>query len=267
MGNRALITSREIMYLPVDRIRPNPYQPRKIFERAKLDELARSIKEYGVMQPISVRLINGLCYELVAGERRLRATKIAGLTNIPAIVVNINDQHSAMLAMIENLQRQDLNYFEEAEGYQNLLSDYGFTQEELAERMGKSQSAIANKLRILKLPKGVQAFLLENELTERHARALLSLGTEEEQMQMLQQVVSEHMTVKATEECIEKYSQRKTLKKPGTIQNIKGYIRDIRLFTNTIKQAVDMMQKAGVDTNYLVTEKEDGCDIHIHVTW
>jgi len=151
-----MMFEREIIYLSLDKVQPNPYQPRHIFDRTSLDELASSIQEYGVLQPISVRQINGSRYELVAGERRLRASKIAGIETIPAIVVNISEQDSAILALIENLQRQNLHYLEEAGGFLNLMTDYGLTQEEIAERVGKNQSTIANKLRILRLSKAVQ---------------------------------------------------------------------------------------------------------------
>ncbi len=263
-----LITNYEIVYLPVDKIMPNPYQPRKIFERSQLEDLANSIKEYGVLQPISVRLINGRNYELVAGERRLRASKLAGLETIPAMVVNINDQDSAIIAIIENLQRQDLNFIEEAEGLQNLITDYGFTQEHLAERIGKKQSTIANKLRILKLPKEIQDELVENGLTERHARALLKLPDEKLQNDVLKKVIANGLNVKKTEEYIESVLQKLNGEKdkPNKILT-KTFVKDLRLFTNTIKQAVDVMNSAGIATAYDVEENPDGCFISIAITY
>ncbi|MDR3240185.1 MAG: nucleoid occlusion protein [Clostridiales bacterium] len=263
MENPAFIGNREILDLPVDKINPSPYQPRKFFERGGLEELAGSIREYGVMQPISVRLINGHAYELVSGERRLRATRMAGLSTIPAIVVNISDQDSAILAIIENLQRQNLNFLEEAEGFQNLMQDYAFTQDQLAERIGKSQSTIANKLRILKLPKKIQKILLENDLTERHARALLKLDDEPLQKEILQQVIAGDLTVKKTEELVELALKRKSPKPEKTISKIRHYIKDIRIFTNTMRQALDMMDQAGVKNEYFMEETEGGYEIKI----
>lgn len=273
MGVAALLNSTEIIYLPVDKIAQNPYQPRKYFERSHLEDLANSIKEYGIIQPITVRYINGTSYELVTGERRLRATKMAGFETIPAIVVNITDQDSAIMALIENLQRQDLSYLEEAEGFANLISDYGFTQEELANRVGKNQSTIANKLRILRLSRDVKQMLVANDLTERHARALLKLesgewDTEQLQIDVLKRVIKDNLNVKKTEDLIDATIARMMKNpKPENRLKIKSYIKDIRLFTNTIKQAVDMMNDSGVKTVYDVEENGDGCFISIIVSY
>jgi ParB family chromosome partitioning protein len=156
---------KNICYIDIDSIRPNPYQPRKQFSKGALEELCESIQQYGVIQPINVRKISNSKYELVAGERRLRAAVMAGLKEIPAIVININDNDSAVLALIENLQREDLNYLEEAEGYSNLINEHGLTQEELAQKIGKSQSTVANKIRLLRLPPLVKKILSDNNLT------------------------------------------------------------------------------------------------------
>ena len=262
----AINIEQEILYLGVDRVSPNPYQPRKFFDNESIEDLAKSIKEYGVMQPISVRLINGVSYELVAGERRLRASRLAGLLTIPAIVVDIKDQDSAMLAIIENIQREDLNYIEEAIGFTNLLEDYKFTQEELAKRLGKSQSTIANKIRILKLSKDVQKFLMENNLSERHARALLRLEDEAVQLFVLQKVVKDGLNVKKTEDLIERMLEdKKEVKTKGA--KVKRIIKDMRLFSNSIKQSLSIMEESGYKTEYLLDEVEDGCEILIKVTY
>ena len=179
---------KEINYVDIEKIRPNPYQPRKKFNKISLEELCESIKQYGVIQPINVRKISVNMYELVAGERRLRAATMAGLVKVPCIVINIDDNDSAVLALIENLQREDLSYMEEAEGYNNLLNEHGFTQEELAKKVGKSQSTIANKIRLLKLPPLVKKILADNNLTERHARSLLKLHDEQLQLKVLKKV-------------------------------------------------------------------------------
>ena len=165
---------KEIMNVRVDSIFPNAYQPRKFFNEEALEELSQSIKEHGIIQPITVRKI-GDKFELVAGERRWRASRMAGLEVVPCNIIEITDTQSAEIALLENLQREDLNFMEEAEAYYNLINEHNFTQEGLAKRMGKKQSTIANKLRLLKLSEKVRVLCLENNLTERHARALLSL--------------------------------------------------------------------------------------------
>ena len=170
--------AKKVMEIPIEKIVPNPYQPRRVFSQAALEELSNSIKSYGILQPITVRDINGN-YELVAGERRFRAAKLANLEFVPAIINNMTDESSAVLALLENLQREDLNFIEEAMGYENLIKEHSFTQQQLAEKLGKNQSTIANKLRILRLPMEIKIKLVENDLTERHARALLKLPNEE----------------------------------------------------------------------------------------
>ena len=256
--------NKEIIYLLLDNVQPNPYQPRRIFDRSSLEELAASIKEYGVLQPISVRLINGYRYELVAGERRLRASKLAGLDEIPAVVCDISDQDSALLALIENLQRQNLHFLEEAEGFQNLISDYNLTQEEIADRVGKNQSTVANKLRVLRLSKPVQRILIEHELTERHARALLKLTDEDKQIEILNKVIKNGLTVRKTEELVEDALRMPASGKTTAVQH---YIRDIRILANTIKDNLEMVKKSGVDTNFDMIQTDVGYDIHISLIY
>lgn len=254
--------------LPIDKIRPNPYQPRKSFDKTMLEELSNSIRRYGVMQPIHVRLINGCSYELVAGERRLRASLMAGLTTIPAIIVDVNDNDSAIIALIENIQRQNLNFMEEAEGYQNIIQDYGLTQEELAQKLGKNQSTIANKLRILKLSPEMRKLILEHSLTERHARALLKIPDEFVQKEVILQVIAQDLTVKRTEKLVEEALQKLLEYKPPQVeQKIKRNFSDIRLLTNSIKQSVDLIQKSGVEATYQVEEKIDCCEILIQIPY
>ena len=262
----------KIYNLPVEKVLPNPFQPRRHFESMALVDLATSIKQYGLMQPISVRLVDK-GYELIAGERRLRATKLANISTIPAVIVDITDAESAILAMVENLQRQNLNYIEEAEGFYFLISKHSLTQDDLARKLGKNQSTIANKLRLLKLPAKVKKMLIERGLSERHARALLKILKEREPAQAEKLIVeiveriSEHgLTVQKTEEYIDKvlnFQEKKTAAK----RNVKTYIRDIRIFTNTIKQAVDIMQDSGVNATYDVEESKDGCVITVLVTY
>jgi len=257
------VLSKEILSLPIEAVKPNPYQPRRIFDHNGLDELAASIKEYGVLQPISVRLMGTGDYELVAGERRLRASRLAGFTEIPAIVADITDTDSAVLALIENLQRRDLHFFEEAEGYKNLMHDYAFTQEVLALRVGKNQSTIANKLRLLKIPKRLQKAIIENDLTERHARALLRLPTETKQIEVLQKIIADELNVRKTEELIDSIIIPKEEKNIENTIPFKAYIRDIRILTNSIKEDLEIMRHSGMETNFDIQETSTGYSIHI----
>ncbi|MCL2352333.1 MAG: ParB/RepB/Spo0J family partition protein [Firmicutes bacterium] len=266
MNNTALISRREILNLPIDRILPNPSQPRRIFDQNSLNELANSISAYGVMQPISVRLTEGYNYELVAGERRLRASKLAGMSTIPAIVVNISDKDSALIAMIENMQREDLNFVEEALGLQNIMADYGFTQEELAERIGKSQSSVANKLRILRLPRGLLKRMVENGLTERHARALLKLDGERAQAEVVERAIRDGLNVHMTEELVARMIGAADARKERPAGGkVKHCIRDVRIFTNTVRQALDVMKSAGVESEFEMWEREYGYEIRIEL--
>ena len=240
--------------IEVRKIVPNPCQPRRIFEPEGLRELAASIASHGVLQPITVRRVGGL-YELIAGERRLRATKMAGLVQIPAIVVEADEEESAVLALIENIQRQDLSYIEEALGYQRLAREYHMTQEEIAQMMGKTQSAVANKLRILRLCDEVKQILAEYGLPERHARALLRLTDEKQQVQAAMQMAEKGMNVREAESYIEQLLQQEPQKEQAAQrclesqrkrQRIRRYVRDIRLFTNTVSKAASYLKEAGV---------------------
>lgn len=240
---------KNIKNIKVDYIRPNPYQPRKVFNKLSLEELCESIKEYGVIQPIQVRKLTCTTYELIAGERRLRAATMAGLKEIPCIIVETSDTDSAIMALIENLQREDLSYMEEAEGYSNLINEHNLTQEELAHKVGKSQSTIANKIRLLKLPPMVKKILADNCLTERHARALLKLNDEQLQLKVLKKVTDKGLNVKKTEELIERVIQ-KYLNDEDNKPSEKKFtraIKDVRIFVNTIRQAIDLMKKSGVN--------------------
>lgn len=250
--------------IPVDKVIPNPYQPRKVFSDSALEELSKSIQEYGVLQPITVRQKdNG--YELVAGERRLRAAKLAKLETIPAIINNMSDQHSAVLALLENLQREDLNFIEEALGYENLIKEHNFTQQQLAQKLGKSQSTIANKLRILKLPESVKESLIENELTERHARALLKLPNEELMNEVISKVVKNELTVKKTEKLIKDILENIELEKdPEKKQNIKCSM-SIRIYLNTLKQAYDAIINTGIEAKYNEIDKGDYMEVVVKI--
>lgn len=259
---------REVARIPIDSIRPNPYQPRRVFSQEALEELCQSIRQYGLLQPISVRKAGNDVYELIAGERRLRACRMAGMTTIDALVFSAYEQDSAVIAMMENLQRENLHYMEEAEGYQNLIRDHGLSQEELARRLGKNQSTIANKMRILKLPASVKALLLEHNLTERHARSLLRLHDEEMQIKIARVIVEQSLNVKATEELVERTISRiygiEKEERPAA-NKVSAFVRDTRLYVNSIKTIVQQMQSAGLQPAYDAQETEKGLEIRLTI--
>lgn len=255
----------EIKYIPIKAIKPNPYQPRKNFNRRALEELSQSIKTYGLIQPISVRKLCDESYELVAGERRLRASEIAELNEIPAIVLDYKDKDSAMVALIENLQREDLNFIEEAEGYLNLINDHGFTQQELAEKLGRNQSTIANKLRILKLPDDIKKILIENKLSERHARALLRLPDDELRRKTLNKIIREDLTVNKTEKLIEDILDDLIKKnEPEKGQNIKSLI-NFKIYLNTLKNAYNAIKESGIDAKYKEKDMGDYVEVVVKI--
>ncbi len=235
----------EVRTIPIKNIMPNPNQPRQEFDKAALQDLAISIMEYGLMQPITVRQTGPFDYELIAGERRMTACKSLGMTYIPAIVMRANDTDSAILALVENIQRENLNYIEEAEAFCTLITEHGLTQEELADKLGKGQSTIANKIRILRLSPEIREILTENSLTERHARALLRLPEERQQLRILKIIVERGLNVAKTEELVDKLL--KGPDRPALDTKNMRVFKDLRIFTNTIKQAVDMMKRSGIE--------------------
>jgi len=235
--------------IPVEKVLPNPYQPRSNFDEKLIEELALSIKTYGLLQPIIVRK-KGEFYYLIAGERRLRAFKHLGYSKIKAIIINVTDIESAILALIENIQRQDLDFFEEAQGYKQLADEFGLTQVEIAKRVGKTQSAIANKIRLLQLPADVRWTVREHGLSERHARALLRLESEEDMRNVLSRIIEGGLTVSQTERLITEYLNNKKSLKTGKV--IKVSMNDCRVVYNTIKKALKLFQKT--DINYDIKE-------------
>ena len=254
----------ELEYLPIDSIVPNPYQPRKFFSEDSLAELAGSIKEMGLLQPITVRRIGQDRYELVAGERRLRASKLAGCTEIKAIIISgTTDGDMAILAMLENLQRDNLHFFEEAEGYQSLIREHGFTQEELARQLSKNQSTVANKLRLLKLPRRVKGRGSAAGLTERHARALLRLHNEEAQMALLDAIIGESLSVKDTEELVEKELSRLYGEEKEEPRKLIKMNCSYKIYINTIKKVVNKIAVHGVKTVFDYAERDDCTEVTI----
>ena len=225
-----------VVFLPARSIRPNPAQPRKVFRPEALAELSESIRCHGILQPLSVRR-SGLGYELIAGERRLRAAQMAGLAEIPCIIMQMDDRESGMAAMIENLQRQDLDFIEEAMGIANLMQLYDMSQEQAARMLGKSQSAVANKLRILRHSDAILSALREGNLTERHARALLRLKTEEEKLSAIAEILRQGMSVARTEKYVEALLSQPE-EKPKTAS--------VTSFLNSLTQSLQKIQLSGV---------------------
>lgn len=239
--------STRVQYIPLGRIRPNPQQPRRSFDEEGLAELAASIRSCGILQPLTVRRA-GEGYELVAGERRLRAARIAGLREVPCLVAQVGEEDSALLALMENLQRRDLDCWEEAQAIARLISRYGLSQEEAARRLGRAQPTVANKLRLLRLPEDVRALLRENGLTERHARALLQLQDPEVQRRAAGDMVRRGMNVAQAEAYVEKLLQSAQVTPPrGRSTYI---IKDVRLFLNSVDRGLHLMRQAGVDAGW-----------------
>lgn len=251
----AVEDKQDIQIVPIDAIIPNPFQPRKNFLPTALEDLAASIREYGVIQPLLVRQSEH-GFELVAGERRLRASKLAGLVEVPVIVKKMEDKETAEIAMIENLQREDLHFLEEAEGFSKLMATFAFTQEELAKRMGKSQSTIANKLRLLKLSDQIRGQIFSAGLTERHARVLLKLPQEEMQVKALTEIIDKQMNVRETEQFIEKILETAVTKKK-TKKKVVGIVRDVRIYLNTINQLTKQMKKSGLQVEVKQEQSEE----------
>lgn len=261
--------SKRLVEVNVASIHPNPYQPRATFDEESIAELAQSIQQVGLLQPLLVRKVDD-GYELVAGERRLRAVTSLGMEKVACIVQqDIEDESSAMMALIENLQREDLHYLEEAQCYQKLLETYGLTQEELANRLGKSQSSIANKLRLLKLSDEVKAAMTEKRLSERHARALLKLTDDNQRLDAVERIAEKGLSVKETEQMVEKtlnkaYDEKQDGAKPRP--KLMRIVRDYRLFMNTINQAVNQLRESGMTVEVEQSDRADGVDIKISVT-
>ena len=265
-AEKELLPQAEVKYEPeelsIERIQVNPFQPRRIFQQDALQELAASVQEFGILQPLLVRR-KGDMAELIAGERRLRAAKLAGLKQVPVLYKELTDQEMAEIAIIENLQREDLSFFEEADGFARLLHEFSFTQEALARRMGISQSALANKLRLLKLPQAVQQVISKEQLTERHARVLLRLKEEQLQLGALQKIVAQGLNVRQTDELIRTMLEpkQKSEKKAG----ITGIVRDARIYLNTIRKATKQMESSGLDIKVDEEQAEDYVLLHIRV--
>lgn len=277
---RVPFDSTKILYLPVWEIRPNPNQPRTVFSVKGLEELAASIQQHGILQPLTVRRLEDRSYELISGERRLRAAKLARLDSVPCILLKADDMESSLLALIENLQRRDLDFVDEALALEQLISTFHLSQEEAARRIGKSQSAVANKLRLLKLSPPMLEALRKNGLTERHGRALLRLPPPLRE-QALNFIIDQQLTVSRTEELVDHLLQPPPLpqavepeeaapaappekpQKPTPRRKPVLLVRDIRLFLNTINHSMEVMRRSGISASCGREESEDSITLTI----
>ena len=264
-GLNLLVRSENtIADIPIIKIRPNKAQPRKVFSEGELSALSRSISENGILQPLTVRKVSSTEYELVAGERRLRAAVMAGLRKVPCIVVKCSDRESAVYALLENLQRADLGIFEEARGIAKLIRRYGLTQEQAAIKLGKTQSTIANKLRLLRLSEEEQEWMEKAGLSERHARALIRIENETVRREVLSRIITENLNVKQSERLVGIYLN--STPKPSRVKgNSKAVIKDIRIFLNTINRAIDTMRLSGINAQSNKTDTEDFIEYTIRI--
>ena len=253
---------REVLSLPPEDIRPNPHQPRRTFDPAELEALAESVRRHGILQPLTVRRRDG-GWELVAGERRLRAARLAGLPTVPCVEREADDADSALLALVENLQRQDLPYLEEAEAIAAYLARTGVTQEEAAARLGRSPSALANKLRLLRLSPECRRLLTEAGLSERHARCLLRLEDEAERLAALRRIIEKHWTVAQAEQYVERRLQRLQATPPRRRKTF--ILKDVRLFLNSLDRGLRLVRQAGVDAQTERRDTEDAILLTIRI--
>lgn len=254
-----------IVELPIDEIKPNPYQQRRYFDFYSLNRLTESIKRFGVIQPITVRIVNGKNYELVAGERRLRASRAAGLKTIPAVFVDADEEESSILSFIENLQRKNLSYIEEAEGYKSLMDDFGMGVEEISASTGVSKCLINNRLKILELPEEALKIISENSLDENYVKAVLKIPDTDLRVNAIGDIVEQDMTVKKAEDYVDKILFG--MRFPDKGQKIKTGLGDMKLFTNSIKQTVNTIRNAGITAYYDIIDNGENLEINIRVNY
>lgn len=252
----------QIIQIPTEKLLPNPYQPRKQFKSEDMLSLADSIKENGVLQPLLCRQINNSdYYELIAGERRLRASILANLQSVPCIVLDCDYESSAIYSILENIQRSNLDFFEEAQAISQLINHFGLTQQEIGKRLGKSQSALSNKLRLLRLPVDVRYFIEKNNLTERHARALLKIDNEKEMWAALKLITDKHYNVEQTEAYISSITDKKAKPK----HNVVRLFKDVRIFVNTVDKAIKTMKDAGIDASTDKKETDEYIEYYLRI--
>lgn len=260
-----LVSGREdrvLRRIRISEIVRNPNQPRRYFDPEAIATLAESIRQYGVLNPLTVRRTANGGYELVAGERRLRAARVAGLTDVPCLLINADGEDSSVIALVENLQRRDLDFFEEANGFKRLIEQFGLTQEEAARKVGKTQSAVANKLRLLRLSQQNMELIRCNNLTERHARALLRLNDEADRINVTNYIIEHELNVSRTEEYIDEFLKAKEnpqpVVEPESGKHVVRLFKDVRFFLNTLNRAVGVMVDAGIGATVKQQESDDG---------
>lgn len=252
----------QIQLLPHENILPNPNQPRVRFDYNELEDLAVSVRTNGMLQPINVRKRTDGKYELISGERRLRAARMVGMTKLPCVVMDVSDEQSALFAIIENVQRQNLDFFEEAVAIERLMTEYGLSQEEISKKLGKAQSTLSNKLRLLRLPEELRDKISYAGLTERHARALLSLPDNSTRGRVLDIIIERHLTVTESERLINDVLRRKKAKKRPQMRTYK----DMRIFINTLNHAVDVIRKAGIEADTAKSETDEYFEYVIRIS-
>lgn len=252
----------KVVEIQTDMITPNPHQPRKNFDDEGLSQLAASIKCNGILQPLTVRKIE-FGYELIAGERRLRAAKLLEMRTVPCIIMNISERNSAVMALVENIQRKDLNFFDEACAIAKLIDFYGMTQEDAAVKLGKSQSTIANKLRLLKLTEAERRQIVELNLTERHARALLKLQSPEERLDTIEKIRKFNFNVEQTERYINNMIVKEN--EQASLRRRSAAFKNVKLFVNTINHAIDMMRAAGINADSKKTQNDNCIEYVIRI--
>ena len=265
-----LVSGREdrvLRRIRISEIVRNPNQPRRYFDPEAIATLAESIRQYGVLNPLTVRRTANGGYELVAGERRLRAARVAGLTDVPCLLINADGEDSSVIALVENLQRRDLDFFEEANGFKRLIEQFGLTQEEAARKVGKTQSAVANKLRLLRLSQQNMELIRCNNLTERHARALLRLNDEADRINVTNYIIEHELNVSRTEEYIDEFLKAKEnpqpVVEPESGKHVLRLFKDVRFFLNTLNRAVGVMVDAGIGATVKQQESDDGLTLTI----
>lgn len=265
-----LVSGREdrvLRRIRISEIVRNPNQPRRYFDPEAIATLAESIRQYGVLNPLTVRRTANGGYELVAGERRLRAARVAGLTDVPCLLINADGEDSSVIALVENLQRRDLDFFEEANGFKRLIEQFGLTQEEAARKVGKTQSAVANKLRLLRLSQQNMELIRCNNLTERHARALLRLNDEADRIDVTNYIIEHELNVSRTEEYIDEFLKAKEnpqpVVEPESGKHVVRLFKDVRFFLNTLNRAVGVMVDAGIGATVKQQESDDGLTLTI----
>lgn len=256
---------KRVCEIPIVQIRPCRMQSRKSFSHEKLRELALSIKQNGILQPITVRRLSSIEYELISGERRLRAAVMCGNKKIPCIVLDCSDKQAEIYSLVENLQRCDLNFFEEAEGIQRLMTQYGLTKTDTAKKLGKRQSTISNKLRILRLSDEEKQIILKYNLTERHARALLKIEDPVLRRMILSEIIEESMNVSQSEKYIDEILRQKSEDRQKT-QKKKLVIKNIKIFENTINKAVDTMRSSGINAVTKQTETDEFIEFTVRIS-